>query len=142
MTKENTIATIMLIALIGMVLVGAQLAHATNESSYTPGIGSQACDDPIDPYCIGYFIPHNAHATNEHDYKLGYWFGFNNYNCINEFEPYDPGPYPSQMSGECDLGKHGTIGWVIANSTACVDGYINGFVHWCGIEQPWSHHKH
>lgn len=37
MTKEKTIA-IMFTALLGMALVGAQLAHATNESPYKYGI--------------------------------------------------------------------------------------------------------
>ncbi|MGC2575802.1 MAG: hypothetical protein WA364_30215 [Candidatus Nitrosopolaris sp.] len=27
---------------------------------------------------------------------------------------------------------HGTEGWIVTNSTACIDGYYTGFVQWCG----------
>jgi hypothetical protein len=71
-----------------------------------------------------------AHATNESSYKAGYWLGFNNYKCTTLDDPCS-GPFASQMSNECAVGPGDVQGWAVTNSTACTDGYIDGFTHWC-----------
>lgn len=36
---------------------------------------------------------------------------------------------------DCNPGTVTTTSYMMTNSTACVDGYFNGFIHWCSIDK-------
>jgi hypothetical protein len=77
---------------------------------------------------------HAAIATNESSYKYGYWWGFNNYNCVSEGCDV-PDSYPPSTD-TCEVGHHSVgitevKGLVVTNTTACSHGYINGWKDWC-----------
>jgi hypothetical protein len=71
-------------------------------------------------------------ATNESSYKYGYNVGFGTYKCLSEDTRY--------LAGTCD-GFPGSndintdcvslAGGQDTNSTACMDGVIQGWSHWC-----------
>jgi hypothetical protein len=65
-----------------------------------------------------------AHATNEGSYRFGYSAGHDDYyNCfIGDCSP----PEPNEVGGICVVGNQ-----AVTNSTACVDGYVQGWQHWC-----------
>jgi hypothetical protein len=68
-----------------------------------------------------------AFATNESDYKYGYDWAYGFYKCgVN---PHDECGLPDSdnINWECNA----TIHHQITNSTACIDGYYNGFIDWC-----------
>jgi len=75
-----------------------------------------------------------VYGTTESSYKRGYWLGFFDYSCLNpsDGEPCS-GQYAHQMSDLCSVINAGsdTILSGITNSTACKDGYIDGWAHWC-----------
>jgi hypothetical protein len=68
--------------------------------------------------------PAIAHATNEGSYRFGYSAGYDDYhNCfIGDCSP----PSNDEALGICIVGNQ-----AVTNSTACLDGYIQGWQHWC-----------
>jgi hypothetical protein len=74
--------------------------------------------------------PAIAHATNEGSYIFGYSAGYDDYhNCfigdstrIGDCSP----PSNDEALGICVVGNQ-----AVTNSTACLDGYIQGWQHWC-----------
>jgi hypothetical protein len=84
---------------------------------------------------VGYGIYQTAYGTNESSYKIGYHYGFDSYACSTN--PHSPdkgcdGPDPSQANIVSICSGVGNP--AITNSTACIDGYYNGFVHWCSAD--------
>jgi hypothetical protein len=64
-----------------------------------------------------------AHATNESSYQYGLKQGFSDYNtAVTNSADAD---MPSS-SWDVQTCQHH-----VDNSTACVDGYIDGWKHWC-----------
>jgi hypothetical protein len=73
---------------------------------------------------LAVIIPTLAYATNESSYKYGYSSAFNNYKCAT--------------TGDCDMVSSQSpvydlcvIGQKVTNTTACSDGYVNGWTAWC-----------
>jgi hypothetical protein len=89
------------------------------------------------------FFCQTALATNESDYKWGYWYGFGNYQCLNPPDHTDPCS-PTSLQDQSNM----TYGCVensivegnmvhcyppggITNQTAYRDGFLDGWAHWC-----------
>jgi hypothetical protein len=65
-------------------------------------------------------------TTNEHDYKAGFDVAVAQYSCKGDCQ----NPTDIDAVAACGIGK--PLGWyTITNSTACEDGYLNGWKHWC-----------
>jgi hypothetical protein len=75
--------------------------------------------------------PTLAYATNEGSYKLGYNTAFNAYKCVYT-DDCDMVGSQSPVYDLCALGVHSTIEKpTVTNTTACSDGYVNGWKAWC-----------
>ncbi|MGC1931023.1 MAG: hypothetical protein WA667_18795 [Candidatus Nitrosopolaris sp.] len=81
---------------------------------------------------------HPAYVTNEGSYKYGFKVGFSDYQCASTDFDCDS-PYNDNAIHRCYIGANDT-GWptppyaqglVVTNVTACIDGYVNGWKHWC-----------
>jgi hypothetical protein len=78
--------------------------------------------------------PTLAYATNEGSYKLGYNTAFNAYKCVYT-DDCDMVGSQSPVYDLCALGVHSTIEKpTVTNTTACSDGYVNGWKAWCSFE--------
>jgi hypothetical protein len=75
---------------------------------------------------VAYFIYQVAFATNESSYRKGFNEAKTDWNCLATSGDCD---YPYFNSGDVCYPKN------IDNMTACNDGYIAGFVNWCGNSQ-------
>jgi hypothetical protein len=64
----------------------------------------------------------HAYATNESSYKYGFKNGFTDYRCMDTEGCGGPTNYA--FDAEC-------AGGVVTNSTACHDGYLDGWKSWC-----------
>jgi hypothetical protein len=74
-----------------------------------------------------------AHATNESSYKYGYKDGYDTYNgCGGDTADCD---WPDNFAAvhDCERGANDNN---VTNSTACFDGFINGWKHWCNDVDP------
>lgn len=79
--------------------------------------------------------PTTVWATNEGSYIYGFKAGFDSYQCLSEDARYLAGSCPDGMP------NHNVTNWCVdlaansggkdTNSTACIDGYFNGWTHWC-----------
>jgi hypothetical protein len=73
--------------------------------------------------------PTLAKATNESSYK----YGFNN--AVSDYESC----YQGLSAGDCNVSSSDPLSQCyvgagsgnVTNSTACTDGYMNGWKHWC-----------
>jgi hypothetical protein len=85
---------------------------------------------------VAYFCYQVAYGTNESSYQWGYKSGREGYECSNYDADCDNG------LGTCDIGAKLSYGIVtppgvphlegsVTNRTACLDGYVNGWKHWC-----------
>lgn len=81
-----------------------------------------------------------AYATNESDYKWGYQYGFNNYQCLNPppgtGDPCSPSSLQDQTNMTVAAGcTHPNPACYpqtgIANQTAYKDGFLQGWAAWC-----------
>jgi hypothetical protein len=72
-----------------------------------------------------------AHATNERSYKFGFSVGFSDYNhCFdNDADALDCSPPDSSNPLAICVGNPNNQ--AVTNSTACIDGYVQGWQHWC-----------
>jgi hypothetical protein len=70
-----------------------------------------------------------AWATNESSYKEGFNNAFDGYNCV--------------QTEDCDIIANNGGELIcnnqldnphVSNSTACIDGYVDGWKHWCNID--------
>ena len=82
--------------------------------------------------CVGFVLTaQTAFATNESSYKVGFSIAIDQYSGCNDT---DDSTCPSNdvAISECYKGTTDDKGLVVVtNSTACMDGYVNGFKHWC-----------
>jgi hypothetical protein len=69
-----------------------------------------------------------AHAKNESSYKYGFETGFESYQCVSKNGDCDD-PSSDNINTIC-LNKSPLM-VIVSNSTACMDGYLNGWAHWC-----------
>jgi len=85
---------------------------------------------------VAYFCYQVAYGTNESSYQWGYKSGREGYECSNYDADCDNG------LGTCDIGAKLSYGIVtppgvphlegsVTNKTACLDGFVNGWKHWC-----------
>jgi hypothetical protein len=70
-------------------------------------------------------------ATNESSYKYGYEAGFGTYQCrITEGGCDGPGIATNESSIDC-VSIAANSGGQDTNSTACQEGFVDGWTHWC-----------
>ena len=85
---------------------------------------------------VAIFCYQVAYGTNESSYQWGYKSGREGYECRNYDADCNNG------LGTCDIGAKLSYGIVtppgvphlegsVTNRTACLDGYVNGWKHWC-----------
>lgn len=85
-------------------------------------------------FLIGMFCYQVAYgATTEDNYQYGYKVGRQGYDCSNFDADCDNG------LTSCDYGYvHGTGSgnqtFTVTNKTACFDGFVNGWEHWCNTD--------
>jgi hypothetical protein len=80
---------------------------------------------------IGITTNQLAYATNESSYNYGFKQGFSDYNTpVVNIDADDPTPNIDVQA--CDNSVLG--GSALTNSTACIDGYIDGWQHWCKMD--------
>jgi len=70
-----------------------------------------------------------AQATNESSYKYGLFRGFDDFND-GAHDGSSSGPPGGIDIGYCNTAGHNADPHV-TNSTACKDGYLAGWEHWC-----------
>lgn len=86
-------------------------------------------------FLVGMFCYQVAYGTNKSSYHYGWLAGFGTYQCrITEGGCDGPGVSSNDINTDC-VGLAANSGGQDTNSTACTDGFIAGFVHWCGIHQ-------
>ena len=75
--------------------------------------------------------PAIAHATNEGSYKFGFSVGFSDYNhCFdNDADALDCSP--PDNDAPLQVCVNNPVNHEVTNSTACIDGYVQGWQHWC-----------
>jgi hypothetical protein len=82
-----------------------------------------------------------AYATNESSYQSGYKNAIQVSSCIATQIRTDSGDDCSRGTVSyywgCGVDNPSDTGNIsaVTNKTACNDGFINGFVHWCGTDQ-------
>jgi len=99
----------------------------------TIGIISHAFGAEVDEYTIGRMI----NGTNQGSYLHGYWQG----SLTGPQHELGSNWYPEHDSNTCALGGgqvlgyppevNGTVIPAVTNTTACEDGWFNGWKHWC-----------
>ena len=75
--------------------------------------------------------PAIADATNEGSYKFGFSVGFSDYNhCFdNDADALDCSPPDNDTPLQVCVNN--PVNHEVTNSTACIDGYVQGWQHWC-----------
>jgi len=124
-----------MLALVGVVLT-AQTAFATN-SAVTVLNNGTLVPNKIPSWNIQYNStgnltdPPNA-KTNEHDYNVGKSLAIRVYSC--RFIDGSSCDTSGNDTMECGQTHDGT-GWTwlghVTNTTACYDGFVAGWIHWC-----------
>lgn len=133
----NTTTITLMIALVAFVLT-AQTAYGVGVDVLKNGTLVANNNPPGPPINGTTGMPGNLTdpnaETNEHDYKRGLDSGFSNYWCAAHTEqPSDEDCFDVVRSNDnVDVCSgialaHGCV----SNSTACYDGYKNGWLHWC-----------
>lgn len=73
-----------------------------------------------------------ALATNESSYQWGLKAGFGTYQCrVTESGCDGPGVSSNDINTDCIGLASANSGGQVTNSTACMDGFIAGYTHWC-----------
>ena len=85
---------------------------------------------------VGYAWYQIAFATNESSYMYGLEHSGGLFHCWAHpaFIGDDCGHNPSEPVNYC-MHANDELTNQITNSTACADGFITGFVHWCSNDQ-------
>src|SRR5215469_4108426 len=73
--------------------------------------------------------PAIAHATNEGSYKFGFTVGFRDYNHCFDNGASDCSP--PDNDAPLQVCVNNPVNHEVTNSTACIDGYIQGWQRWC-----------
>jgi hypothetical protein len=76
--------------------------------------------------------PAIARATNERSYKWGFSVGFSDYNHCFDINALDCSPPNNDAPLEVCVSN--PVNHEVTNSTACIDGYIQGWQHWCKLD--------
>ena len=73
--------------------------------------------------------PNNNAGTNEKSYKFGFSAGYDDYNhCFDsDVDAQDCSPPENNDASIICSNPNNNV----TNSTACIDGYANGWKHWC-----------
>ncbi|MFZ0221600.1 MAG: hypothetical protein WAM42_07890 [Candidatus Nitrosopolaris sp.] len=90
-------------------------------------------------FLVGYFCCQVAYGTNESSYKYGFNTAIDNLTNLITVPPSWNTQVPNICDtqdgcpGSDDAQNYCLTGQVakVTNSTACIDGYVNGWRHWC-----------
>jgi hypothetical protein len=74
-------------------------------------------------------IPTAVWATNEGSYKFGFSVGFSDYNHCFDNDALVCSPPANDAPLEVCVNN--PVIHEVTNSTACIDGYFQGWQHWC-----------
>jgi hypothetical protein len=88
-------------------------------------------------FFVGYFAYQVAYGTNESSYKIGYNTAVDNYTNLITVNPDNTARCDTQdgCPQHDDAQKYClSIGSGVTNATACIDGYVNGWKHWCSTD--------
>jgi hypothetical protein len=81
------------------------------------------------PIAVLLLIPGIVLATNERSYKFGFNLGVDDYkHCFDNDAPDCSPPNNDESLTIC---VNSPVNQDVTNSTACLDGYIQGWQHWC-----------
>lgn len=87
---------------------------------------------PLALALVGLLGQHTAFATNESSYKSGLEWGFDDYQD-GSHDSDSSGPAIGEDTHECMIQHNNDYSTPpgLTNSTACRDGYLAGWEHWC-----------
>jgi len=74
----------------------------------------------------------NAFTNNQSSYKFGFDAGFGSYQLGVTNHGEDGPPDSDTINADCISMAH--LAHII-NSTACFDGFLDGWTHWCGMHE-------